>query len=75
MTLRPLSIRVRLTMWHLAVVRLIISAFSVGIYLFTKASLLGQLQEQLDTKLAAVEKMLKDEPDELAELQEDARTD
>jgi heavy metal sensor kinase len=62
----------RLTLWYLAALTLIISAFSVGIYLFTRASFLGQLHEQLDAELAAVAKMLRDEPDELSELEEHA---
>ncbi len=69
---RPLSVRMRLTLWYLAALTLIISAFSVGIYLFTRAGFLGQLQTQLDAEVAAVAKMLRDEPDELSELEEHA---
>lgn len=72
MMFRPLSVRMRLTLWYLAALTLIISAFSVGIYLFTRAEFLGQLQTQLDAEVAAVEKMLRDEPDELSELEEHA---
>lgn len=72
MMFRPLSVRMRLTLWYLAALTVIISAFSVGIYLFTRAEFLGQLQTQLDAEVAAVEKMLRDEPDELNELEEHA---
>ena len=41
MMFRPLSVRMRLTLWYLAALTLIISAFSVGIFLFTRAEFLG----------------------------------
>ncbi|MCH9033571.1 MAG: heavy metal sensor histidine kinase [Planctomycetes bacterium] len=72
MMFRPLSVRMRLTLWYLAALTLIISAFSVGIYLFTRAEFLGQLQTQLDAEVAAVARMLRDEPNELSELEEHA---
>ena len=70
MRIRPPSVRMRLTLWHTAVLTLIISAFSGGIYLFTQASFLSQLHRQLDTELGTVRKTLSEEPEELYELEE-----
>ena len=58
MMFRPLSVRMRLTLWYLAALTLIISAFSVGIYLFTRAEFLGQLQTQLDAEVAWISPIL-----------------
>ena len=58
MMLRPLSVRMRLTLWYLAALTLIIAAFSVGTYLFTRAEFLGQLQAQLDAEVAPAAELL-----------------
>src|SRR5262249_43705941 len=64
----PSSVRTRLTLWHAGVLTLIICAFSVGIFLFVRARLFHELERQLDRELATVERIYRDEPAELRDL-------
>ena len=62
------SVRTRLTCWHAGVLALIICLFSVGIFVFVKARLDGALDEQIRRDLDAIEKVYRDEPWDLPEL-------
>ncbi len=62
------SVRTRLTCWHAGVLTLIICLFSVGIFVFVKARLDGALDEQIRRDLDAIEKVYRDEPWDLPEL-------
>lgn len=64
------SVRVRLTVWYAAALAVIILVFSIGIYVFVRASLLSHLDKHLDVDFAAIETVLQEEPDELGELEE-----
>src|SRR5262245_57835635 len=68
MRLRPSSVRTRLTLWHAAVLTAIICAFSVGIFLFVRTRLSSDLELQLDRQLATVERIYREEPGELGDL-------
>jgi len=62
------SVRARLTCWHAGVLTLIICLFSVGIFVFVKARLDGALDEQIRRDLDAIEKVYREEPWDLPEL-------
>ena len=68
MRVRPSSVRARLTFWHAGVLTLIVCMFSVGVFLFVRARLLHELQRQLDREVATVERIYRDEPAELRDL-------
>ena len=68
MTFSPLSVRARLTLWHAGALALIITIFSAGIFLFVRAWLYSDLDLQLGRELATVERVYRDDPGELGEL-------
>jgi heavy metal sensor kinase len=61
-------VRARLTLWHAGVLTLIVCAFSAGVFLFVRARLLHELERQLDREVATVERIYRDEPAELRDL-------
>ncbi|MCX8038036.1 MAG: heavy metal sensor histidine kinase [Candidatus Sumerlaeia bacterium] len=71
MRLFPQSIRWRLTLWFGLTLALILAAFSAGIYTFVHTRLLKQLDGQLGKEFAAVKRILREEPAEIVELEED----
>ncbi len=70
MSLFARSVRFRLTAWFVVALFLIILVFSLGIYSFVRSSLWKQMDRRLDEDLATVEKLLREEPDELIEMGE-----
>jgi heavy metal sensor kinase len=68
MRLRPSSVRARLTLWHAGVLTFIVCAFSVGVLLFVRGRLLHEQERQLNRELATVERVYRDEPAELPDL-------
>ena len=70
MSLFARSVRFRLTVWFVVALFLIILVFSLGIYTFVRSSLWRQMDRRLDEDLATVEKLLREEPDELTEMGE-----
>ena len=64
------SVRFRLTVWFVVALFLIILAFSLGIYTLVRSSLWKQMDRRLDEDLATVEKLLREDPDELTEMGE-----
>jgi heavy metal sensor kinase len=70
MTLNPRSVRVRMTLWFGAALALIILVFSLGIYSFVQARLLNQLNRELGRDLAAVRQVLKEDPEEVSEIED-----
>jgi heavy metal sensor kinase len=68
MRLRPPSVRARLTLWHAAVLTLIVCIFSASIFLFVKARLYAGLDAQLSQEIATIGKIYREEPDELRDL-------
>jgi heavy metal sensor kinase len=68
MRFRPPSVRARLTLWHAAVLTLIVCIFSAGILLFVRARLYAGLDAQLGQEVATIGKVYREEPDELKDL-------
>ena len=62
------SVRARLTLWHAAVLTLIVCIFSAGILVFVEARLYAGLDAQLDREIATISKMYREEPDELKDM-------
>lgn len=67
MTLRPRSVRTRLTLWHAAVLTLIVCTFSAGIFFFVRVRLFEDLDALLRRDLATVETTYREAPTELSE--------
>lgn len=67
---RPRSVRVRLTLWFVAVLALIILAFSATVYLFVQARLVRQVNRELSHDLEVVADAIREEPDEPLEIEE-----
>jgi heavy metal sensor kinase len=70
MSLLARSVRFRLTACFVVALFLIILVFSLGIYTLVRSSLWRQMDRRLDEDLATVEKLLREEPDELTEMGE-----
>jgi len=68
--MRPLffSVRTRLTLWHAAVLTLIVCAFSAGIFLFVRVRLFADLDAQLSREILAIDRVYREEPGELRDL-------
>jgi heavy metal sensor kinase len=62
------SVRVRLTLWYTFALAAILLIFAVGVYVFARNQLFGQIRQQLDRDLAVVTRQAESEPDELEEL-------
>src|SRR5258705_1449827 len=62
------SVRPRLTCWPVGVLTMTIGLVSVGIFVLVKARLDGALDEQIRRDLDAIEKVYRDEPWDLPEL-------
>jgi len=62
------SVRTRLTLWYASVLTLIICVFSTGIFLFVRARLSHDLDTQLGRDLATVDRIYREEPRELTDL-------
>jgi heavy metal sensor kinase len=68
MRFRPPSVRRRLTLWYAGALTLIVCIFSTGILLFVEARLYAGLDAQLNRELATIDKVYREEPDELKDL-------
>ena len=68
MMLPALSVRARLTLWHVGVLTLIICIFSAGIFLFVGARLYAGLDSQLTREIGTISRVYREEPDELKDL-------
>jgi heavy metal sensor kinase len=67
MTLRPRSVRTRLTLWHAAVLTFIVCVFSGGIFFFVRVRLLDDLDAQLKRDVSTIEATYREAPTELSE--------
>jgi heavy metal sensor kinase len=67
MILHPRTIRTRLTLWHAAVLTVIVFTFSAGIFFFVRVRLLEDLDAQLRRDLATIETTYREAPTELSE--------
>jgi heavy metal sensor kinase len=68
MRFRPPSVRARLTLWYAGVLTLIVCIFSAGILLFVEARLYAGLDTQLGREIATIDKVYREEPQELKDL-------
>jgi heavy metal sensor kinase len=68
MRFRLPSVRARLTLWYAGVLTLIVCIFSVGILLFVEARLYAGLDAQLGREIATIDKVYREEPQELKDL-------
>ena len=68
MSLRTTSVRLRLTLWHVAVLATIILGFAFGTYVFVRGSLLRQIDNHLERDLATVQRVVQHGSNELADL-------
>jgi heavy metal sensor kinase len=64
---RP-NVRARLTLWYAGVLTLIICVFAAGIFHFVEDRLYAGLDAQLSRELATIDKVYREEPDELKDL-------
>jgi heavy metal sensor kinase len=67
MTPLPRSVRARLTLWHAAVLAVIICSFSAAVFLLVRAQLFADLDSRLDRDLSAVERTWRADPGEVSE--------
>jgi heavy metal sensor kinase len=68
MKIRPPSVRARLTLWHAGVLTLIVCIFSAGILHFVDERLYAGLDTQLGRQIATIDRVYREEPDELKDL-------
>src|SRR2546423_5269976 len=62
------SVRAGLTLWYAGVLTLIVCIFSAGILLFVEARLYAGLDTQLGREIATIDRVYREEPDELKDL-------
>ncbi|HYV67280.1 MAG TPA: ATP-binding protein, partial [Myxococcales bacterium] len=67
MTALVRSVRARLTLWHAAVLAVIVCSFSAAVFLLVRAQLLADLDARLDRDLSAVERTFRADPGEVSE--------
>src|SRR5215510_7940068 len=65
---RSMTPSTRQSFTHAGVLTLIVCAFSTGIFLFVRTRLFHELEQQLDRELATVERVYREEPAELRDL-------
>ena len=68
MRIGPPSVRARLTLWYAGVLTLIVCIFSAGILLLVQARLYDGLDAQLGREIATIDKVYREEPEELKDL-------
>lgn len=69
MTRPHLNVRSRLTLWYAGSLALVLCAFALGTYGYVRASLSEQLTSRLDQSYALVEKTVREQPDEIIEIE------
>src|SRR5262249_10894231 len=62
------SVRARLTLWYAGVLTLIICIFAAGIFHFVEDRLYAGLDTQISRELATIDRVYREEPDELKDL-------
>src|SRR6185436_14926127 len=70
MRIGPPSVRARLTLWYAGALTLIVCIFSAGSLLFVKTRLYVALDAQLGRELATIDRVYREEPNELRDLAE-----
>ena len=73
MTLRPVSVRARLTLWHVAMMGVVLAVFAVGIYSFVRESLFTQIDARLQEGLAIITATTRDAQEDYIEIERHTR--
>ena len=63
----PVSVRTRLTLWHVAIMTLVLSCFAVGIYGYVREQLFAQIDARLEEGINYIADSAKADINELAE--------
>jgi heavy metal sensor kinase len=71
-SLRPASVRVRLTLWYSLILAGIIVVLSVFVFLFVKAGLFGQLNRQLESDFKTVSQASLEDPNETPDIESES---
>ena len=74
MSLRPASVRVRLTLWYSLILAGTILVFSLFVFLFVKAGLFSHLNQQLESDFKTVSQASSEEPNETPEIETESST-
>ena len=69
MNLRPASVRVRLTLWYSLILAGTVLVLCLFVYLFVKASLFNQLDQQLENDFRTVSQAWVEEPNEASDIE------
>ncbi len=69
MNLRPASVRVRLTLWYSLILAGTVLVLCLCVFLFVKASLFSQLDQQLESDFRTVSQAWAEEPNETPEIE------
>lgn len=70
MTVVPVTVRARLTLWHAVIMMLILSIFALGTYTFVRENLFAQIDARLDSNLALAIKVARADLVRLPELEQ-----
>jgi len=68
-SLRPSSVRVRLTLWYSLILAAIVLVFSLFVFFFVRAGLYRQLDQQLESDFKAVSQDVSEDPNETPEIE------
>lgn len=69
----PVSVRARLTLWHAAVMGLVLAAFALGIYGYVRENLFAQIDARLNENLNIIVETARTNPMELDEIERHTR--
>jgi len=69
MTLRGLSVRTRLTLWHVATTGLLLAAFALGVFGFVRESLFSQIDSRLREGLDIISATARTDLSQLGEIE------
>jgi len=68
-SLRPSSVRLRLTLWYSLILAGIVLAFSLAVFFFVRAGLYRQLDQQLESDFKAVFQDFSEDPNETPDIE------
>jgi heavy metal sensor kinase len=65
----PASIRARLTLWHVAIMALVLAVFAIATYAYVRESLFAQIDARLDESLVLIAKAARADLNDMGELE------
>jgi heavy metal sensor kinase len=68
-TLRPSSVRVRLTLWYSLILAVIVLIFSLAVFVFVKGRFFRQLNAELESDFLEISQAAAEEPNELPDFE------